>query len=77
MREILANEFISIYGSRYSLGTRPIQGFNTPMVGYTLTCSECDWTRRHNGPLTEARPIGRAHALYEHAISVRLWNVSQ
>lgn len=68
MRDILANEFISIYGSRYSRGTTP---------GYVLSCSECDWTQRVNGPLTEARPIGRNHALYEHGISVRLWNVSQ
>lgn len=77
MREILANEFVSIYGSRYSRGTSALHGFNTPFVGYALSCSECDWTRRVNGPLTEARPIGRNHALYEHGISVRLWNISQ
>ncbi len=75
MREILANEFASVYGSRYSLGTRPIQGFNTPMVGYALSCSLCDWTIRVNGPLTEARPTGRRHVRYVHAISVRMENV--
>jgi hypothetical protein len=57
-----------IYGSRYSRGTRPIHGFNTPMVGYELACSGCDWTQRINGPLTKARPFGRGHARAVHGI---------
>jgi len=68
MSAILWHEDIEINGSRYSRGTKPIQGYNTPEVGYRLSCSLCDWDRRVNGNLKVARPIGRAHAREEHGI---------
>ena len=78
-RIILENEFITIYGSRYERGTSMVAG-GTMQVGYTLTCSgvdeECDWSRRVNGPLTDARPAGVDHVKFDHGIGVKLWPVS-
>lgn len=65
---ILSNEWMSIYGDRYTRGTRPIRGHKTQMVGYKLSCSLCDWTQRINGPLGESRQLGRLHARTEHGV---------
>lgn len=64
---VLWHEDVQIKGSRYSRGSRTY-GTGGNMVGYRLSCSLCDYDRRVNGPLTEARPIGRDHAWEEHGI---------
>ena len=75
----MENEFITIYGARYNRGRASIAG-SRDQVGYRLTCSgvgkECDWMRRVNGPLTQARPLGKSHAMYDHGISIKLWPVA-
>lgn len=78
-RPILENEFVTIFGDRYDRGTSMIAG-GTMQVGYTLTCSgvdeDCEWSRRVNGPLTDARPVGKDHAMYDHGIGIKLWPVA-